>query len=267
VVDDLYIYRLEKERFLVIVNASRAARDIQWLKEHATGDVMLVEQPQAAALALQGPAAAKIMSHLSADAVALPKNGVAEVSILNMPLVVARTGYTGEDGFEVFSPAGRLLPLYPTLLKRGADYGLIPCGLGARDTLRLEMGYRLYGNDLDEHHTALESGLGWAVKLSKDHFLGRDALWNEHQRGSLRRLIGLRLIERGVPRRGSPIVWAGQAVGEVTSGTFSPSLQTGIALGYVESARLPKETVEAAVRLYDRDIPARVVVPPFYKKS
>ncbi|HMZ27140.1 MAG TPA: glycine cleavage system aminomethyltransferase GcvT, partial [Elusimicrobiota bacterium] len=124
VIDDLYIYCLETDRFLVIVNASRAAVDIKWMKENLSGDAMLIDQPQAAALALQGPSAAKIMGHFSADALALPKNGVAELTIEGNELVVARTGYTGEDGFEIFSPAGHLLQFYPSLLKRGSDYGL-----------------------------------------------------------------------------------------------------------------------------------------------
>jgi aminomethyltransferase len=267
VIDDLYIYCLETDRFLVIVNASRAAVDIKWMKENLSGDAMLIDQPQAAALALQGPSAAKIMGHFSADALALPKNGVAELTIEGNELVVARTGYTGEDGFEIFSPAGHLLQFYPSLLKRGSDYGLIPCGLGARDTLRLEMGYRLYGNDLDEHHSALEAGLGWAVKFGKGDFIGRDSLYNEKTKGSHRKFIGLRLADRGVPRHGCPIVLDGKGVGEVTSGTFSPSLNIGIAVGYVEAERFPASTARAAVRVHERDIPADVVVPPFYKKS
>ena len=180
---------------------------------------------------------------------------------------LARTGYTGEDGFEIFAPAGHLLQLYPALLKTGADYGLAPCGLGARDTLRLEMGYRLYGNDLDEHHSPLEAGLGWVVKLEKGDFVGREALLSERTKGSLRRFVGLRLLERGVPRHGSVILVDGNEVGQVSSGGFSPTLQTGIAMGYVESARFPPGKTPLFLQMYDRYIPAEEVPLPFYRKK
>jgi aminomethyltransferase len=270
VVDDLYVYCLEPERFLVIINASRVPVDLQWMEDHKKGDVRLIEQPQRAALALQGPAAAKIMGALCAPAVNLARNEAAELPILDMEFVVARTGYTGEDGFELFAPAGHLLQLFPRLMKAGEALGLEPCGLGARDTLRLEMGYRLYGNDLDERHTALESGLGWAVKLEKTaDFVGKEALLREKRRGPARRFIAFRLAGAGVARHGYPLRAAGRVLGEVTSGTFSPSLKAAIGMGYVD-ARAYAETKAAGAApsalVHGREVPLEIVKLPFYRK-
>jgi aminomethyltransferase len=306
VIDDLYVYCLEPDRFLVIVNASRAVVDLQWMQDVAArqrpglsdgarslqrpgmpsapveapaggkgsevaGGFQILEQPQRAALALQGPRAEKILAAFSGSAAGLPRNGVGEFSIFDMDFVVARTGYTGEDGFELFSPAGHLLQLYPKLLQAGAEHGLEPCGLGARDTLRLEMGYRLYGNDLDEQHTALEAGLGWAVKLEKaEDFIGKDGLLREKKRGPSRSFIAFRAIGAGVPRHGYPIKAAGRVLGSVTSGTFSPSLKQGIGMGYVDTRPYSEATQAGAalsVEVHGRDVPIELVKPPFYRKE
>jgi aminomethyltransferase len=270
VVDDLYVYCLDPQRYLLIVNASRAAVDEAWMRQRLGPDTALMEQPQAAALAVQGPAAAELVGKLSKEAVRLEKNGVAELSLLDMEIVVARTGYTGEDGFELFGPAGHLFPLYEVLMKEGKSVGLVNCGLGARDTLRLEMGYRLYGHELDEDHTALEAGLGWAVKLTKPLFIGRGALLKEKENGSRRRLIGLRLTDRGVPREKCEIRFGADSVGGVTSGTFSPTLGVGLALGYVDNTRVPPpiETTKLwSIQIHGRPVPAEISALPFYRKS
>jgi aminomethyltransferase len=270
VIDDLFVYRLEPERFFLVVNASRAAVDVQWMRHHAAGDLKIEEQPMPAALALQGPRAPEILAKLSRDAAALPRNGVGEFVVNEMEYLVSRTGYTGEDGFEIFGPAGHIVPFYARLREAGESLGLIPCGLGARDTLRLEMGYRLYGQDLDEHHSALESGLGWVVKLDKPDFIGKEALVREKARGSVRRFIAFRLTERGIPRHGHPLFYKGKPAGETTSGTFSPSLQTGIGMGFVENAVYPKDAEKDAalvVRIHGRDIPAEMAALPFYKRT
>lgn len=269
VVDDLYVYCLDPERFLVIVNASRAAVDVSWMRARLGPNTDLMEQPQAAALAVQGPAAAGLLAQLSREAVLLEKNGVAELALLDMEMVVARTGYTGEDGFELFGPAGHVFPVYEWLMKEGKSAGLVNCGLGARDTLRLEMGYRLYGHELDEDHSALEAGLGWAVKLEKP-FIGRDALLTEKAAGSRRRLIGFRLKDRGVPREKCEIHFGGKLVGTVTSGTFSPSLGIGIGMAYVDNTLMPKATESASpltVQIHGRAVPAEIVPLPFYRKA
>jgi aminomethyltransferase len=270
VIDDLYIYCLDEERFLVIVNASRSSVDMAWMSERLGPETQIMEQPQAAALAVQGPAAAGRIGPLSKDALLLSKNGVAELSLLDMEIVVARTGYTGEDGFELFGPAGHLFPVYEFLMKEGKSVGLVNCGLGARDTLRLEMGYRLYGHELDEDHSALEAGLGWAVKLTKPMFIGRDALLKEKAAGSRQRLIGFRLKDRGVPREKCEIHFGGKPVGTVTSGTFSPSLGIGIGMAYVDNALMPKATETASpltVQIHGRAVPAEVTPLPFYRKT
>jgi aminomethyltransferase len=177
--------------------------------------------------------------------------------------VVSRTGYTGEDGFELYVPNQDAAPLWRRLLQAGAGEGLVPAGLGARDSLRLEMGYALYGSDLDERRTPLEAGLGWVVKLDKGDFVGRDALALQKEGGVPARLAGFRLLERGFPRPGYPVRLAGETVGEVTSGVLSPSLGIGLGLAYLppEAAR-PGTALEVVIR--DQPVPAEVVRPPFY---
>ncbi len=266
VVDDLYLYCLGKEHYFLIVNASRTAIDLEWMRKRKTGDLDIIPQPQAAGLALQGPDAANILKKIFPALEELKKNQITEFS----SMWVSRTGYTGEDGFELFSSADNLLALYPDLLEEGKLFGLQPCGLGARDTLRLEMGYRLYGNDLDEQHTALESGLGWVVKFDKTDFIGKNSLLQEKETGPSRRIIAFRLKARGVPRHGYAIFFNGETIGEVTSGTFSPSLQQGIGLGYVQNALFPKDRQEESglcIRIHDRDIPAEAVKLPFYRRQ
>jgi aminomethyltransferase len=270
VIDDLFIYRLGQERFLVIVNATRATTDVSWMSgrlrsQPANPQVDLSYQPHAAGLALQGPNAAAILAASFPVAANLPRHGV----LADGDLVIARTGYTGEDGFEIFGPGGILMPAYSSLIQGGSASGLTPCGLGARDTLRLEMGYRLYGNDLDEQHTALEAGLGWVVKLDKPDFVGREALLREKAQGSRRRFVAFRLRESGVPRRGNILYSGGQAIGEATSGTFSPSLQVGIGMGYVDAQAYPKKVEKEAdltVGIHGRSVHAEPVSLPFYRK-
>jgi aminomethyltransferase len=268
VVDDLYVYCLGPDRFLVVVNASRVDVDVAWMRERVGPDTELEEQPQRAALALQGPASAGLAAGLSQDLVSLAKNGVVEIPLLGFEMVAARTGYTGEDGFEFFGPAGHVHKVLEYLVKKGKDAGLVHVGLGARDTLRLEMGYSLYGHELDENHSPLQAGLGWAVKLNKPFFVGQETLRKEKSVGGTRRLVALRLTDRGVPRQQCPIQFNGQAVGAVTSGTFSPSLNIGIALGYVDNRLAPKDAAGVwSVVVHARAVPAELVALPFYRKQ
>ncbi|MBL8024021.1 MAG: glycine cleavage system aminomethyltransferase GcvT [Elusimicrobia bacterium] len=270
VVDDLYVYCLDPQRYLLIVNASRVSVDEEWIRPRLGLDTKMTEQPQPAALAVQGPAASEVMAKISKEACGLKKNGVAEIPLMDMEVVVARTGYTGEDGFELFGPAGHLFPVYEFLMKEGKPLGLVNCGLGARDTLRLEMGYRLYGHELDDTHSPLEAGLGWAVKLEKPFFVGRGALVKEKEGGSRRRLMGFQLQERGVPREKCEICFAGDPVGYVTSGTFSPTLGAGIGMGYVDIGLLPptaETNPEWTIRIHGRAVPADRAALPFYRKS
>jgi aminomethyltransferase len=263
VVDDLYVYELGPEKFFLIVNASRRGADLPWLKGRLPGGAEIVEHSEAAGLALQGPDSGKIALEFFPGADGLEKNRILECSWQGAKILAARTGYTGEDGFEIFGDAAALKSLYPRLQAAGA----VPCGLGARDTLRLEMGYRLYGNDLDEGHSALEAGLGWVVKFDKGEFVGRAALLGEKERGPARRMIGFKLEEKGVPRHGHEVLFGGKTVGIVTSGTFSPSLQVGLGLAYVDNALVPKDAREGlAIRIHDRIVRAAIQAPPFYKK-
>ncbi len=265
IIDDVFVYCLEPNLYLMIVNASRRAADLQWLEEHRPPNAELMEAPQAAAFALQGPQSPKLLQKLLGGSVPLEPRGVADLEFKGTSAVVARTGYTGEDGFEFFGPAGHILPLWDQLLEIGRPEGLLPCGLGARDTLRLEMGYMLYGHDIDEEHTPLEAGLEWVVKFEKGDFIGREALLQQKKEGLKKRLCGIRLLEPGVPRAGAPVTAQGKPLGVLSSGTYAPSLKTGIGLAYlpVDTA---SEGASLEVSLGPRQVKAVTQKPPFYKK-
>ncbi len=268
VVDDLYVYKMEDDRYFLVVNAGRRSVDRQWLLDHKKGEVEILERADGAAVAIQGPAAEAVAKKFFPSASSLTKNDIGSFSWKGADVLVARTGYTGEDGFEVFADGATFLKLYPEIVEAGRPLGLALCGLGARDTLRLEMGYRLYGNDLDEQHTALEGGLGWVVKFDKGDFVGRDHLFREKNKGPLRRIIGFKLKEKGIARHGHAVLFNGKPCGEVTSGTFSPSLQVGIGLAYIDNLIFPKGAEGSlTVKVNEREIPAEVVAPPFYKKA
>ncbi len=268
ILDDLLVYRFP-DRIMLVVNASNRDKDWRWVTEHAAGfDVELSDDSDDISLiALQGPASQNILTPLTGvDLGAVGYYRFAEGGVAGVDALVSRTGYTGEDGFELYLPADAAAAVWDAVTEAGEPHGLIPAGLGARDSLRLEMGYALYGNDLDEEHTALEAGLGWVVKLNAGDFIGRDALAAEKEGGVTRRLTGIRLTERGFPRPGYPLVYDGDDVGTVTSGVSSPSLGGGVALGYlpVEAAR-PGSLV--GVRIRGRVIAGRTQRPPFYTEG
>jgi len=186
--------------------------------------------------------------------------------VAGVAAVISRTGYTGEDGYELYVPASAAVGLWRSLLEAGRGEGLIPAGLGARDSLRLEVGFALYGNDLDETRTPLEAGLGWVVKLDKGDFLGRGALVKQKEAGLKERLTGFVLKERVFPRHGYAVRWNGERAGEITSGVLSPSLGVGVGLAYLPAAAAkPGTPIEIEVR--DRLTPAEVVRPPFYTEG
>ncbi len=268
VIDDLLIYRFD-DHYMLVVNASNLTKDLAWVRDHAAAFDVEVEDASEATglLALQGPAAREILRPLaSLDVDDVRYYRFAEGEVAGVPAVISGTGYTGEDGFELYVSAGDAPALWDALLEEGSPDGLIPAGLGARDSLRLEMGYALYGNDLDEDHTTLESGLGWVTKFEKGDFLGRQALAAQRETGVARRLVGLRLSDRGFPRPGYTILSSGEAVGEVTSGTVSPSLGIGVALGYVPT-ELSKTGTALQVDVRGRAIDAVVERPPFYTQG
>ena len=266
--DDCIVYRLA-DRYMVVVNASNLDKDRSWILSHMEGfDAKVEDRSEATGLlALQGPRAAEILAPLTdVDLDAVAYYHFAEGRVADRQALVSRTGYTGEDGFELYVGAGDAPAIWRRLLEHGAAAGLIPCGLGARDSLRLEMGYALYGNDLDERRTPLEAGLGWVVKLDKGDFLGRDALVRQKEAGVREKLVGFVLKERGFPRHGYGLRWNGEAVGEVTSGVHSPSLEQGVGMGYVAvEAAKPGTPLEVMIR--DRPAAAEVARPPFYKNG
>jgi aminomethyltransferase len=266
IVDDLLVYRLEEAppAYLLVVNAANRAKDWAWLERWADDvDVDLVDRSEAIALlALQGPRAeATLAPVVDPEVRALPYYHSVLGTVAGVPARISRTGYTGEDGFELFLDAADATHVWRALLAAGAQ----PAGLGARDTLRLEMGYPLNGLDLDEEHTALEANLGWVVKFQKGDFLGRLALLGQKEAGVGRLLTGLRLQGPGVPRHGYTVLDGnGEPVGAVTSGTHSPSLGVGIALAYLD-ADVAAEGTSLAVEIRERPVPAVVTRPPFYR--
>jgi aminomethyltransferase len=265
--DDLLVYRFP-DHYLLVVNASNREKDFAWLARHASAfDVQVTDRSDdTALLALQGPDAADILQRLTeTDLGSIAYYRFAEGRVDGRPAIISRTGYTGEDGFEIFLKPEDAVPVWKRIVT-GEPTRAVPAGLGARDSLRLEMGYALYGNDLDEFHTALESGLGWVTKLQKGEFVGREALQAQKASGIPRRLVGFRLLERGFPRAGYPIAAGSREIGSVTSGTLSPSLGIGIGMGYVPT-ELSRAGTHIDILIRGQPLPAEVVRPPFYSRG
>lgn len=268
IVDDLITYRLADDHLLFCVNASNADKDFAWMQDIARGFNLTLVNRSAdyAQLAIQGRHAEKVLQALTS----VPLHDIAYYrfrrgALAEVPMLLARTGYTGEDGFEIFFAPEHADRVWDRLMDAGAPYGLAPIGLGARDTLRLEMKYSLYGNDIDATTHPLEAGLGWVVKLNKGDFVGRDALLAVKEAGLSRKLVGFELTERGIARHDYPVVdEAGQVIGRVTSGTMSPSLGKSIGMAYVPVA-LSKEGSQFRVEVRGKTIAAQVVKTPFYK--
>lgn len=271
IVDDVTLYRFGPERYLFCVNAANIEKDFAWmeevLEEGGHPDVALHNvSDDFAQFALQGPAAPAILARLT-DA---PLDGIAyyhflEGSVGGAPAVISRTGYTGEDGFELYLPPAAAETVWSLLLEVGEPDGLVPAGLGARDTLRLEMKYALYGHELSNEISPLEAGLGWITRLEKPSFIGREALLRQKQEGVKRRLAGLVMTDPGVPRSGYPVFSDAEEVGVVTSGTMSPSLRVGIALALVRSDCAALGT-PLQVGIRSRRVGARVARTPFIHK-
>ena len=268
VIDDLLCYRLEQNHYLLLVNASKIEEDFLWLQSHATAGIAVDNQSDLwAGLALQGPNAEAILRPLLGPDVPLPaRNQIATLGIPNGPILLARTGYTGEDGFEWFCPAQTAPIWWDKLLEAGRPLGLLPCGLGARDTLRLEAGFTLNGSDLSPEHTPLEAGLSAFVKLDKGDFIGRTALAAQRDSGLARRLVALVLEGKTPPPRPHyPIFSADSLVGETCSGSLSPTLGQGIAMAYLPSSLCaPGTRVELEIR--GRRFPALVSKRPLYRR-
>ncbi len=267
IIDDLLIYKFD-DHYLMVVNAANLEKDWNWLQDHATDGVSLENVSDSITLlAVQGPNSRKLMQKLTdANLIKVKFYHFIEGKIDDLPATIARTGYTGELGFELYVENRYAKQVWSAVFDAGKEFDVMPVGLGARDTLRLEAGYCLYGNDIDKTTNPLEAGLGWITKLNKGEFIGRKAIQEAKNLGLTRRLVGFELLERGIPRHGYTITKNDEEIGEVTSGTQSPMLGKGIGMGYVKYAyRNPGE--EIAIKVRNKEIPAKVVKPPFYKKD
>ena len=265
IIDDLIVYRPTEDLFNVVVNASNREKDVAWMREHLPSGLELEDvTEQVGLIAFQGPRAEELLP--SEGHGRLPYFGCAYGEVAGVPALVSRTGYTGEDGFELFIDSARLGETWDAILDAGRAQGVLPAGLGARDATRLEAALRLYGNDMDETVNPYEAGLGWTVKLAKGDFLGRDALARVKEQGAGRILVGLKTEPGSIARHGAAVTAGGREVGHVTSGTHSFFLGYPVALAMVEAASCRVgDTVSVEVR--GRQAPAEVVKLPFYRGS
>ncbi len=271
IVDDLLVYRQDDNEFFLVVNAANIEKDFDWITSQSGGfDVELKNVSDSyAQLAIQGPEAVKIAETLFGElALEMHYYWFDYVTYEGSPCILSRTGYTGEDGFEVYCPPSIAVSLWRRVLELGKPYGILPCGLGARDTLRLESKMCLYGNDIDNTTTVLEAGLGWICKLDKGDFIGADVLRQQKEEGLERRLMGFEMVDRGIARHGYPVYLepGGEAVGAVTSGSFAPFLKKNIGLVYlpIEKAKIGTEIF---IGIRKKTAKARVIKTPFYKRQ
>jgi aminomethyltransferase len=265
VVDDLLVHRFSENHYFLCVNASNTEKDFQWILKNADSYDATVRNTSSdtAQFAVQGKNSEALLQKLCK----IPLNEIKyyhfkKAKIHNFESIIARTGYTGEDGFEVYIANDHAETVFRAIIDAGKDFNLQPIGLGARDTLRMEMGYALYGNEINEDSKPLEAGLGWVIKLGKEDFIGKTELEKQKNEGNSRKLVGIRLLGRGVLRPHYRILKNGDPVGELTSGTFSPSLNTGIGLCYV-SSEYTKTGTKLDVEIRKLSVPAEVVKPPF----
>lgn len=276
IVDDLIVYRRAADRFFVVVNASNTDKDFAWMQEvrakHGSGlPEFRLENVSAqwTQIAIQGRKAQEVLQALTkSDLAGVKYYWFTEGLVLDaIPAIIARTGYTGEDGFEIYVPWAEGPRVWRALLEKGQPLGLKPCGLGARDTLRLEMRFPLYGNELSDETNPLEAGLGWVTKLDKGEFVGRAAIVEAKERGLTRSLVGLKLVDRGIPRQGYPIWSADGAkrIGEITSGTQSPSLSMPIGIAYVAKEHAAVGS-RVQVEIRGQKLNAEIIPTPFYKR-
>lgn len=266
IVDDLLVYNL-KDRIFLVVNAANTDKDFEWITANKKFDVEVTNlSDQIGQLAIQGPKAEAVMQKLcNFDLSTLKYYWAVETKLNDVPVILSRTGYTGEDGFEVYIQAEYATRLWAMVFEAGKEFNIMPIGLGARDTLRFEMRYCLYGNDIDKTTNPLEAGLGWIVKFDKGDFIGQDSLLKIKEAGVKRKLVGFEVLERGIPRPHQEIFNEEKKIGYVTSGTFSPSLKKGLGMGYVV---LPYNKTGTTINIKGRtNIPAQVIKGPFYKKG
>jgi glycine cleavage system T protein (aminomethyltransferase) len=270
--DDIFVYRIASEDYLLCVNASNREKILSWLRSHqASGEAVVLEDQSTmlSQVAVQGPRSRELLLGLGGTALTTLKlHHTCQTELSGLPCLIARTGYTGELGYEIYVDAEKVGRLWDLLMQEGSAWGLKPAGLGARDLLRLEMGYLLYGNDINEETTPLEANAEWTVSFQKGDFVGSKVLTAQKQTGVARRFTAFELVEKAVPRHGFKILdsVSSQVIGEVTSGNLSPLLQKGIGLGYIPASHaIPGTPLTIDIR--GKTVPALVVKPPFYKRK
>jgi len=276
IVDDCVVSRIAQDKFLIVPNATNREKDYNWLVQHAKGFDVKIEDfsDKSAMLAVQGPNAEKTLQKICSENLSkVERFKCTTAKLAGVDVFLSRTGYTGEDGFEVYvwdasiEKPDNAVKVWNAILEAGKTFGIEPCGLGARDTLRLEAGLCLYGNDIDENTTPLEARLGFVVKFQKDNFIGKNALLKQKDEGVKRRRVGLLMIEHGIPRQSFKIYDdVGEKIGQVTSGTFSPLLKCGIAMAYIQTQKAQEgNTVNVEIR--NRKAKAKIVPFPFYDQE
>ncbi len=269
IVDDLLVYH-RGDHYMLVVNAANCAKDFAWLSSHRPGDATLTDRSdEVSLLAVQGPKSLETLAPLTtADIAGLAYYHHLRGTLAGVEMTISRTGYTGELGFELYFPSDRATgeKVWNAVMEAGKKFGIAPIGLGARDTLRLEMGFCLYGHDIDQTTNPIEAGLGWITKTDKGDFVGRGPIMSVKAAGPPRKLVGFVLGDKAFPRQGYQLVAGGKQIGTVTSGTFSPVLDRGIGMGYVETA-MAKPGTPLAVVIRNREVPGTVVRFPFITKT
>jgi aminomethyltransferase len=269
IVDDLLVYHCG-DHYMLVVNASNTKKDFEWLKSHLDGSVELIDRSdEFSLLAVQGPQSLATLKKITdVDLSTMEYYHFKHGKLAGEEMIISRTGYTGELGFELYFrwDDAAAKKVWDAVFAAGKEFGIAPIGLGARDTLRLEMGYCLYGNDIDQTTHPIEAGLGWITKMSKGDFVGKGVMAKAKAEGVRRKLVGFTLSEKAVARHGYPLLVKGAEVGHVTSGTFSPSLERAIGLGYVSSGN-DKDGNTIHVGIRGKEVPATIVPIPFINKS
>lgn len=268
IVDDLLVYCIDENKFLLVINASNIEKDLEWMNKNNSFDVLIENcSDEYSLLALQGPNSQKILQKICNKELTLEYYNFFEAEIAGVEMIVSRTGYTGELGYELYFKGDEQTAenIWNALFNAGEEFDIKPVGLAARDSLRLEMGFCLYGNDIDQNTNPLEAGLGWITKLQKGNFVGRDSLLKVKEDGLKRKLSAIISDEKAFPRKGYELTVNGNKIGEVTSGTVSPILEKAIALGYVET-EFAKEGNNINFLIRGKEIPAKIVKLPFVKK-
>jgi len=264
IVDDVINFCLDEERFLVIVNATTSDKDYKWFVENSKGFEVKIsnKSDDYSMIAVQGPKSVEIMKKFVPELLNYPRFGIVEKEVMGQHCYVSRTGYTGEDGFEITAPHSIIADVWEEFMKLGKDLGVKPCGLGSRDSLRLESGYLLYGSDIDDEHSSYEANYGWVVKLSKPNFIGKELFEKQKKEGIKRKLTGISM-EQGIPRAGYKVFKDGKELGVLTSATYSPSLKKSIGMGYMPLGLNIGEEVEVEIR--DKKMKAKITEIPFFK--